>query len=327
MKKYIVLSICAIVVLVLIQGGNKVSAKNIASAAAATATATVTEAVSHAFGNETKVTITGYDGDSMEPFISKDGQYLFWNSLNDGQHTSLYYAKKIATTTFQFLGEVKGVNGTVPHLDGVASMDKNNNFYWVSLRDYPKVFENLQHGTFKNGVVSGVAPVQGDIYKKEVGWIIMDAEISGDGKSLYYVDAQFNGGQVPVQADISLAHKVGTGFVKDIRSSDLLKNINTPKLEYAPSTSENGLEILFTRLSGTTTSIHRSTRNSINDIFGVSELLPIVGNLPEGTAISSDGTTIYYHKKDGNYYRIYSMKRNMLRPGMPTNTPIRSTAY
>lgn len=322
MKKYIVLSICVIVVLVLIQSGNKVSAKNIASASAAT----VTESVSYAFGNETKVNITGYAGDAMEPFISKDGQYLFWNSLNDGQHTSLYYAKKTATTTFQFLGEVIGVNGTVPHLDAVASMDKNNNFYWVSLRNYPSVFENLQHGTFNNGVVSSVAPVQGDIYKKEVGWIIMDAEVSGDGNSLYYVDAQFNGGQLPVQADISLAHKVGTGFVKDIRSSEILKNINTPELEYAPSTSDNGLEILFTRLSGTTTSIHRSTRNSINDIFGVSELLPVVGNLPEGTTISSDGTTIYYHKKDGNFYGIYSMRRNMLQPGMSTITPIRSTA-
>jgi len=29
------------------------------------------------------VTITGHSGDEMEPFISKDGRYLFFNNRND----------------------------------------------------------------------------------------------------------------------------------------------------------------------------------------------------------------------------------------------------
>ena len=304
MKKYIVIGALIILVIILIQNSKKENNTKVAAPSAKK------ELVSSAYGDEVKVTITGYDDDSMEPFISKDGQMIFWNSLNDGKHTSLYYAKKVNATTFQYVGEVKGVNGQVPHLDGVASLDENNNFYWVSLRDYPKVFENLQHGVFKDGVVSDIAPVQGDIYKKEAGWLIMDAEISGDGKSLYYVDAHFDGGQVPVEADIALAHKEGGRFVKDGNSTTLFKNINTTEFaEYAPSISTNGLEILFTRISGRTTTVHRATRGSTSDPFGLPEVLPIVGNLAEGTTISSDGKTIYYHKKDGGKYRLYSMSR------------------
>lgn len=303
MKKYIVIGVCILILLILINNGKKDAAPT------TTISPAQKEQVTKAYGNDTKITIAGYDDDSMEPFISKDGQYLFWNSLNDGKHTSLYYAKKVDATTFQFIGEVKGVNGQVPHLDGVASMDENNNFYFVSLRDYPKVLENLQHGTFSDGVVSNITPVQGDIYKREAGWLIMDAEVSRDGKSLYYVDAHFNGGSLPVEADIALAHKEGSTFVKDSKSSALFKNINTNNAEYAPSVSADGLEILFTRLIGRATSIHRATRGSISEPFGVPELLPTNGTLPEGATISTDGTTIYYHKKDGGHYRIFSMKR------------------
>lgn len=303
MKKYIVLGVCILILLIIIQNGKKNPTKDVPLPD------TKKEVVSPAFGEDTKVTIKGYDDDAMEPFISKDGQYLFWNSLNDGKHTSLYYAKKIDATTFEFIGEVKGVNGQVPHLDGVASMDDNNNFYFVSLRDYPKVFENLQHGTFRDGVVSDLTPVQGDMYKKEAGWLIMDAEISRDGKSLYYVDAHFDGGPVPVVADIAVAHKEGSSFTKDSRSSSIFKNINTTDKEYAPSVSANGLEIIFTRLSGRTTTIHRATRGSLDEPFGIPQLVPTGGTLPEGSTISTDGTNMYYHKKDGAHYKIFSLRR------------------
>jgi hypothetical protein len=34
----------------------------------------------------------GYTGDAMEPFLSRDGELLFFNSLNDGRDTSLFLA-------------------------------------------------------------------------------------------------------------------------------------------------------------------------------------------------------------------------------------------
>lgn len=67
----------------------------------------------------------------MEPFITKDDRYLFFNSLNNGINTSLYYAEKENDTFFNFKGEIENVNGTDPHLDAVPSMDINNKFYYV----------------------------------------------------------------------------------------------------------------------------------------------------------------------------------------------------
>ncbi len=269
--------------------------------------------ISTKFVNEQKVTIAGYDGHAMEPFISRDGQYLFWNSLNDSVDTSIYYARRLDDTRFQFLGQVNGVNGTPPHLDAVASTDLNANFYWVSTRNYPNVFENYQHGKFNNGAVTDIAPVGGDFYVKKPGWIVMDAEISHDGKLLFFVNARFVGGDgaVPAESDIGVAQKVGNEFVKDPNSEILLQNITTKDtLEYAPSFSTNGMEIFFTRAEKNIgTSIYLARRNSLNEPFGKPELLDIKGDLPEAPSISLDGKTLYYHKKDGQYYRIYKMDR------------------
>lgn len=271
------------------------------------------EPLSTKFENEQVVNIIGYTGHAMEPFISRDRQYLFWNSLNDSVDTSLFYAKRLDDSNFQFIGEVNGVNREPPHLDAVASMDSNNNFYWVSTRNYPNVIENYQYGKFNNGVVTGVVLVEGDFYIKQQGWVIMDAEISPDGKLLFFVNAKFtsSSGAVPTESDIGVAHKIDSKFVKDPNSEIFLQNITTKNtLEYAPSFSENGMEIFFTRAKKNIgTFIYVSSRNSLNEPFGKPELLDIKGDLPEAPSITLDGKTLYYHKKDGQYYRIYKMTR------------------
>jgi uncharacterized protein (DUF2164 family) len=58
------------------------------------------------FTNERKVSITGYSADAMEPFISKNGDYLFFNNLQGVNGKELYYAEKIDDTTFEFKGEI-----------------------------------------------------------------------------------------------------------------------------------------------------------------------------------------------------------------------------
>jgi hypothetical protein len=63
----------------------------------------------------------------MEPSISRDGQYLFFNNSNDPSvNTNLHWAERIDDLTFQYRGEIAGVNTT--SLEGVASMDRNNVF-------------------------------------------------------------------------------------------------------------------------------------------------------------------------------------------------------
>src|SRR5258707_14101987 len=82
------------------------------------------------FTNPQAVTIQGYTQDAMEPFISSDGNYLFFNNSNSAKDTNLYYATHIDDVTFQFQGEIGGVNSTM--IDAVASMDADNTFYFVS---------------------------------------------------------------------------------------------------------------------------------------------------------------------------------------------------
>jgi hypothetical protein len=83
---------------------------------------TTSTAAYPAFSNPTQVAIMGYTGDAMEPFISKDGRYLFFNSRNDPSvNTDIYYAARVDDQTFTFLGPLPGVNS--PELDAVASLD------------------------------------------------------------------------------------------------------------------------------------------------------------------------------------------------------------
>ena len=78
------------------------------------------------FTNEKKVTILDYSSDVMEPFISKDEKYLFFNNLKGVDGKELYYAERVDDITFQFKGEIKGVNSE--DVDGNPTMDNHNDF-------------------------------------------------------------------------------------------------------------------------------------------------------------------------------------------------------
>jgi hypothetical protein len=80
------------------------------------------------FSPPRRVSIRGYSGDAMEPFLSRDGKYLFFNNLNDPHtNTNVYRAERIDDLTFQFKGEIGGVNTS--SLEGVPSMDRHSRFY------------------------------------------------------------------------------------------------------------------------------------------------------------------------------------------------------
>lgn len=265
------------------------------------------------YTEETEVEISGYNMDCMEPFISKDGKYLFFNSLNDSVNTSLFYATATSDIAFEYKGEVANVNGIKPHLDAVSSMDINNNFYWVSTRNYPTVFENLQTGEFTNGEVKNSSSVKGNFYIRTNGWIIMDAEISADGKSLYYVNSKFSGNAFPDEAKIGIAAKGETDFNKIDSSENILKNINNSEyIVYAPSISNDETELYFTRIKkgSADTEMCVSIRKSKNEPFSVPKKIEISGIMAEAPTLTLDGKRLYYHKKmnDGKYH-IFCMRR------------------
>lgn len=264
--------------------------------------------------NSSPVTIEGYEGDLMEPFLSRDGEYLFFNNLNEPQvNTNLHFAKKIDAQTFKYEGEVKGVNSEV--LDGVASMDTAGNFYFVSIRSYAQDLKTLYTGTYKDGVVSDVHPLE-NLSPDKAQWLNMDAEISADGIMLYYTENFFNGGQMPRVSDIFIAEKRGEQFYKRADSDEIMKNVNTPKsLEYAPATSSDGLKLFFTRIDDPDSilslvsggiGIYVAERSSVTEPFGVPQKLPLGKGFLEAPAISPDGITMYFHKKVGGTYRLFS---------------------
>src|SRR5688572_3732223 len=87
------------------------------------------------FQTPVRIVIQGYPGNAMEPALSPDGRYLFFNNLNDpATNTNLFYAERIDDTTFAFRGPLAGTNG--PVLDAVASLDVTGAFYFITTRSY-----------------------------------------------------------------------------------------------------------------------------------------------------------------------------------------------
>lgn len=265
------------------------------------------------YAGEKTVTINGYTLDAMEPHLSTDGNALFFNSLNDGITTSLYYAARVNDTTFNYVGAVPIVNQTVtPRLDAVASIDTIDNFYWVSTRNWPSITENLWRIRFLQSGYTNYGRVYGNFYISTPGWIIMDAAISYYGDKMIYCNAWFNScaNNVPCKAALGYAQKINDStFNKIANTSAIFANVNDTVnyIVYAPLLTEDELELFYTRLlhNGTQTEIMVSTRSNTNSAFGAPTLLVGAPNVvPEGPTLTSDRSKMYYHKKIGAIHKI-----------------------
>lgn len=264
-----------------------------------------------AFSNPMPVTITGYTGDAMEPFISKDGQYLFFNNRNDPSiNTDIYCAARVDDQTFTFLGPVAGVNS--PQLDAVTSLDALGNFYFVSTRSYAATSSTIYSGRFSAGSVGNIALVSG-ISLQQAGWVNFDAEISADGQTLWFDDGQYSSVGVLQQARIVIANRQGSTFVRQANSATLLATVNASGLNYAPSISVDGLELFFTRVDSTTSgaspAIYHASRTDTNSAFGTPELVAAATGFVEAPSLSANGHLLYFHKLLNGTFVIYHLQR------------------
>jgi hypothetical protein len=277
------------------------------------------------FGPEIDVTINGLSFDPMEPFISANGNYLFFNNLNDGINTKLYYAAKVNDSTFNYVGEINGTNQvTSPHLDAVADMASNGDFYWTSTRNYPTELNNLFYGNFNNGNVSDIERVQGDFNMNTPGWLVMDHGISLDGQYLYYNNARFDDTNCTgaCETTLGIAQKESTATFNTIpNSEEILQNINNSNyIYYAPCISSDNLELYYTRYlkdnitAATLFEICVTIRSDSNAVFSIPKVLfsETISNLIEAPTLTLDKEIMYYHQKTSNSHRIVMRYRSTL---------------
>jgi hypothetical protein len=272
------------------------------------------------------VTVLGYDASKgiMEPFITRDGQFLLFNNGNAAHNThgkkrdpNLHHAQRINDHTFQYLGEIRGANSSM--VDGAPSLDQNNRLFFISPRAYKAKRSTIHSGIFKNGKVTGVGLVNGDISPNKPGWLNMDAEISANGRTLYYVvnewNTEFN---VPKTSDLHVAQRVLGRFQRRDDSDAIFRNINTEELEYAPSLSADQLELSFTRsriiikngnFRGMISRILVASRRSRKEPFSEPRWIRAITGLVEGPTFTPDKEFLYYHKQEAGTFRLYRVKR------------------
>ncbi len=262
-----------------------------------------------AFSNPELVTINGYTGDAMEPFISRNGVTLFFNDTLNNK--DLYYATFDTATTVQAPVKIPIINSE--QVDGVPTMDDNSKFYYVSLANYNGNInkDTLYVGTWNAGTVTGSTPLSSLTLDPPL--LFFDIEVSADGSTLYLSVGAFSGPS-PSAADIAIAANSGGGFAVDPNWTTIMANVNTTdKLEYAPAISRDGLELFFTRLDlGTGQArIYRSVRSHTGSAFGIPQLVSVITGFVEGPALSPDEKSLYYHhlNTNTNKFEIYRVTR------------------
>lgn len=268
-----------------------------------------------AFGDPQAVTIEGYSGSAMEPFITRDGNYLLFNTSNVAPSIpSLQFATRINAHTFEYQGPILGEGVNVPEaLSGTPTMDDAGELYFISTRSYAQTLSTVYAGQFSAGLVSGVGLVPG-VSGVTPGQVDFDVEVGADGETLYVSVGHFEAdGAGPTHASLEMFRKVDGGFVEAADSAKLLHKVNSAgQLDYAASISANELELFFTRASpsiGQLPEIYRAARSNRSRPFGHVQRVAAITGFAEAPSIGADGTTLYYHELVGSTFEIESVTR------------------
>jgi hypothetical protein len=243
----------------------------------------------------------------MEPFLTRDGRYLLFNSSNaPGVNTELHYARVVDELTFAYEGPLRGANS--PVLDGVATVGTAGDIYFVSVRSYDSTGSTVYHGRFRDGAVRDVRLVPG--FPRGPGVVVFDVEVSADGSAIYYARGLFGGGPVPKSADLEVAVRRGDAFQFSQSQSAALAAINTADaLEYAAAISPDSRELFFTRLAGTSPVIYRAVRPRADAAFGLPARIAAIRGFVEAPTLSADGERLYYHQRVNGRFVICRVRR------------------
>lgn len=251
------------------------------------------------FGAPQPVHINGYNGHAMEPFISRDGQTLFFNNRNGPtDQTDMFWASRVDATTFRYRGGVSGANSS--DLDGVPSLARDGTFAYISPRIADGRAATIWTGRWTGQAVNStvlnhaLTPGRWPLFN-------MDAEISADGSRLYVAETRW-AAPIPRASDLRLAIRTGEGWRRAPEFDHWFTRVNTRRaLEYAPATSANELELYFTRLTPhflamPTLEIMVATRATPNGDYSAPSPIASINGFVEAPSVAPDGA-LYYHAK------------------------------
>jgi len=263
------------------------------------------------YGQPARVRILGYDGDAMEPSLSRDGGTLFFNNRNSPpEKTDLHWAERVDDLTFRYRGPVNGANS--PTLDGVASMTAGDRFCFISIRSYFESLATVYCGDWAGGRVTGVT-LQPEAAPRIAGRLVFDVEVDASGQSMILADGLFRGGPVPASADLRQARLVDGAFRLTVGDDALFSAVNTRALEYAAALSADGLTLSFTRMEGlapfSTATIWLARRARTFGPFGAPVRIRAITGFAEGATFTPDGRALYYHRRTGDRFAIWRVAR------------------
>jgi hypothetical protein len=252
------------------------------------------------------VVIEGYNGDAMEPFLSRDGRTLFFNNRNQPpEQTDIHWASRIDDLHFRYRGKVKGVNS--PALDGVPTLSVAGDFCFVSPRNYKATLATIHCGHWTGDSVAGVK-LETKAAPHIPGRVVFDAELGADGETLIIADGRFTGSPAPVAADLRLCRRIDGEYALDPAADALFASVNTPALEYAAALSADGLTLSFTRLEGigpfAHTAIFLARRSALAAPFGKPDRIEAIKGFAEAATFAPDGA-IYFHQRDGDHFTLW----------------------
>ena len=262
------------------------------------------------------VEIVGYAGNCMEPFLSHDGAYLFFNNSNaKDADTHIHFAKRLQDDSFKYRGRLPGT--TSDGKDMGPAGDSSGRFVFTSTREYFVTRDTLFIGQLVEERVVGTRAIPGNISDSRPGWLNMDCDLSDDGK-LIFSRARFDGGEAPRESNLMLAVKKNDKYEISPDSGKIFENINTQALEYAPALSRDGRTLYFTRAArlvtngkevGPSVKLMVAYRTSNTKPFQPPRAIRGIDGLVEGPCLSPDEKVLYFHKKVGETYRIFTARK------------------
>lgn len=254
------------------------------------------------------VAITGYDDHAMEPFLTRDGQYLLFNDRNaPADSTDLHIAVRVDDSTFAYVGPLDSLNGAT--LDAVPTGAADGTLAFVSLRAYDSTFSTLFTSTL-SGATAGAPSRLTSISTGGGGLLDFDVDLSADGQELIVARGRFTGAALPVEADLLLYRRAGAGFSTAPDGAAMFAALNSSALEFAPAMTATGLELCFTRLvPGREPILMVSRRTTTSAVWGAPRRIRGPTGLVEAGTWSPDGRILYFHALVNGRYVIRRLLR------------------